>query len=189
MDLVSYLRDALGGIMGQNATGNKIISPIPQDQMLNQNPKPKQLPPLKQTIDKGLQSYSPNQPVPVATLSGDLAQAGNTLQSQHPNVDPLLPVILAIMESGGGRNLTSPNNLYNIGPGVSYPSPDVSILGGGQDNQRGLLGVLTGGLYNDYLNSGNLADFFNRFTPQGNGNPTLAELLARYQQIRSNFAQ
>lgn len=159
--------------------GGEIQRQIPQDQTAS----------LEETIRTGLQS-SPFSASPLSTMSAQLAQAGSQLPK---TVDPLLPTIVALMES---RGLLDPkprlaNNPYNIMTGglVNYPSPEVAILGGGPRNQLGLLGLLReGGLYQDFRESGNLADFFRRFTPRSDPlNPSTEELLARYQSLRELF--
>lgn len=140
--------------------------------------KPKDL--LLESIQKGLLDYgSP----PVATQAAALAEAGRGLP------DPYLPAILSLIETGGGRKITrGSNNLFNILPtraGVDYPDYKTAILGGG--SQKGLRGLLRkGGLYQDYLDSGNLSDFFTRYSPPSE-NASIEDQLSRYQELRSLF--
>jgi hypothetical protein len=147
-------------------------------------PSPAPQRPLQQRIESGLSKFS-NPPPPIATMSSQLAQAGQGLPDQ------LLPAILSLMETGGmqeGKTLT-PNNPYNIGPGVNYSDPSIAILGGGDQNQLGLSGLLRPtGLYSDYLQSGDLSQFFNRFTPPSDPrNPSTEELVNRYNLLKALF--
>lgn len=152
------------------------------------NLKPQQPQPLQKNIQQGIQNFSPNSPL--ATMSGQLAQAGQMLP---PTVSPYLPTILAMMESGGGVNQAALNNPYGIRgiqdgrqQFINYPDPTTAILGGG--GQQGLMGtLLNSGIYNNFLNSGNMGDFFNSWTPQGGGNPSLADLLLRYNSLMGLF--
>lgn len=204
--LESYFQPAASRVGGAaNAITNtflhqdkppQLVSPVPQNQTMPaaQTQQPAQAQPPQQQpsgqdllthqIQHGFDNYS-QPPVPAATMSGELAQAGSQLPDQ------LLPAVLALMESQGMSNPTTPNNMFNIGPGINYPDPRTAILGGGSQNQEGLLGILKSGLYDKYLQSGNLADFFQTFTPPGEqyGNPSMEELLSRYNQIRSLFTQ
>lgn len=138
---------------------------------------------LERNIQAGYNRYS-NPQVPVATLSAQLAEAG----SQLP--DPYLPAVLALMETQGLRQARTPNNIFNVGPDFDYPDPETAILGGGPRNQMGLIGLLTkSGLYDDYMQSGDLTDFFDTYTPPGEeyGNPEMEQLLERYYSIRDLF--
>lgn len=140
--------------------------------------------PLKQRIDQGMQNFSVPPP-PVATLSGQLAEAGQQLP------DPLLPAILSLMETGGlnPSQTQTLNNMFNIGPGINYPQPETAILGGGSNNQQGLLGtLLNSGYYDGYLQSGDLRDFFRHFTPSSDPrNPNQDQLIQRYNMLQSLF--
>lgn len=131
-------------------------------------------------LSKGFNQFS-NPTPPISAYAPQLAQAGQNLP------DPLLPAVMSLMETGGMQHMASGNNPFNIGPGISYPSPDVAILGGGPNNQQGLAGILKSGIYNDYIKSGNLEDFFKHFTPPGGDNPSMEELLNRYMTLRSLF--
>lgn len=155
------------------------ISPVPE----GSQPTPAPTPNYPQIITQGMQRFLPDNPPPAATMGAQLAQAGRGLP------DPLLPAIVALMESGGGANMKG-NNMFNIGPGVSYPDLQTAIIGGGPDNQRGMQGLLRpGGLYDTYRNSGRLEDFFNTFTPPGpeHGNPSMEELIQRYNALKLLF--
>ncbi len=174
MDFINSIGSKLQELFKTNET--KLISPLPSS-----TPTPTQNP-LQQQIERGISKY--DQTMPIATLSAPLAKVGQGLP------DSLLPVILALMESGGGRNITSgANNLYNISPGqgITYPDLATAILGGGQRNQLGLKGVLEKN-YPDYLRSGNLTDFFSRFTPESDlRNPSIEESIKRYNLLRTLF--
>lgn len=172
-------REKLSGLFSKLFGGSSpIITPIP-DQQPHQAP---QQPSMRDRISSGLSKYQ--QDIPVATLSGELAQAGEGLP------DPFLPVIMSLMETHGGEKMATPNNLFNIGPGITYDDPITAILGGGARDQKGLKGLLReGGPYQQYRDTGNLEDFFSRFTPPGEayGNPSMEELLQRYAALRSYF--
>lgn len=180
-----YQKDPSSGTFVAVEQGNTGIPKAPNISIPKPAPTPQPTPaPLQQTIDQGLQKFSVPPP-PVATLSGQLAQAGQQLP------DPLLPTILSLMETGGlNPNQTqTPNNMFNIGPGINYANPETAILGGGPSNQLGLQGILRpGGIYQDYLDSGNLLDFFRHFTPSSDPrNPSQDQLVERYNMLRSLF--
>lgn len=138
---------------------------------------------LEELIKAGLRKYSPG--VPIANEASTFAEAGQGLP------DPLLPVLVALAETSGGKNITrGSNNLFNLLPtpaGVDYPDMRTAILGG--NGRQGFKGTITGGLYNDYLKSGNLADFLRRYTPPGaeHGNADLEQQMANYSKLRSYF--
>ena len=126
---------------------------------------------------------------PIATMSGQLAQTGEGLP------DPLLPAILALIESGGltdSRMAEYSNPFGVMSPGtnnlVRYPDLQTAISGG--NGRLGFEGLLRpGGIYEDYLQSGDINDFFRHWTPEGPGNPTPEELEQRYNILRSLFTQ
>lgn len=154
--------------------------PAPSSRTFNRDPQE-----LEKRILLGLASAGFGS-APANRLAPQFAQVGAQLP---PKVDPFLPVILALMESGGGQYLSSPNNLFNIGPGFSYPSLEVALMGGGPQNQLGFQGLLRPeGLYQDFLNSGDLGQFFNKFTPSSDPlNPSQAQLVQRFNTLRGNF--
>lgn len=133
---------------------------------------------------------------PVATASPAFAQAA---QKMPANMDPYLPAVIALMETGGGAKTVAPNNVFNISGMqngregfVSYPDFSTALLGGdnGGVQSQGFMGTLLNGpAYSDFRSSGNLGDFFNSYTPPGPayGNPSLEELLGRYQALRALF--
>ena len=133
-----------------------------------------------------------NQNVPIAQAAPQLAELGNSLPG---NIDPFFAAALALRESGGG--LTSgveENNPYGImtwDPNgnrtlASYPDLATATLGGGPNDQMGLRGTLNGGLYNDFLQSGNLSDFFNTYSPAGE-NASTDEQIALFRELLNYF--
>lgn len=137
---------------------------------------------LEQIIRLGLEKYGNP---PIATRSASLAKAGEGLP------DPLLPTIVALAETSGGKKITKgDNNIYNILPGGlpnAYPDLDTAILGG--NGRKGFSGLIRGGLYDDYLKSGRMEDFLKRYTPAGaeHGNASLEQQLRNYRVLRSYF--
>lgn len=158
------------------------------------SPPPARSLPNAGTFAQGFANFGGNPPV--ATQSGQFAQAAGALPEK---VDPLLPAIIALMETGGGKNLTAANNPYNIrgiqngrSKFIDYPSLATALLGGGADNSQGFSGLVgSNPLYENYRQSGDLADFFNVFTPPGKeyGNPSLLDLILRYNAIKSLFPE
>ncbi len=161
---------------------------------------PSNLADLTKQIQNGFSNWSGGTPPPIATQSANLATAGQGLP------DPLLPAIMTLIESRGMQDATPKANAnpYNIFyPGtqnsVDYQgNPDTAILGGttpSGDKKAGFIGSLKGGIYNDYLKSGNLADFFSHYSPPSDvaggdpNNPTMQDLLDRYASLRSNFVK
>lgn len=137
-----------------------------------------------QNLQEGIMEWSKGNKVPLANYVDELVQAGQGLP------DPLAPVILAIMETGGGQKMASENNLYNLGPGIEYPDMGTAIVGGGPNDQRGFKGVINGPIYADYRQSGDIKDLFKHFTPDSDpNNPKMGELVGRYNQIREYFLQ
>jgi hypothetical protein len=75
---------------------------------------------------------------------------------------------------------------------IDYPDPATFFMGGGNMGanggpQQGMLGTLTGGLYNDYMQSGNMEDFFNTYSNPNVGNPPMEKQIADYIYLRSLF--
>lgn len=134
--------------------------------------------PLEETIKRGLTAYGS----PLATVSADLATAGAGLP------DPLLPTIKAILETSGGKAVTrGDNNIYNMLPtraGVNYPDYKTAILGGG--DQKGFKGIVES-LYQNYLKSGKLEDFINKFSPPSDGNGTAQQQINKYNDIKGQY--
>lgn len=164
--------------------GNAPASPsgsVLAAQYAQPSPTPTSVPSnLAKIIKQGIEKYDKNSPV--ATLSAELAQAGHGLP------DSLLPTILSLIETHGGRDITKgKNNYYNALPtraGVNYPDPRTAILGG--NGQKGLYGLLTSGLYDKYLKSGKLEDFFSRYSPASE-NASIADQVDRYNSIKDQY--
>jgi hypothetical protein len=157
-----------------------IASPVPQP---TQSPAPNN---LEDVIKKAYAAYGNP---PVATLSAQLAKAGEGLP------DPYLPAINALKETGGGRKLKYSNNFMNIlAPGQqNYPNPESNIFGEEGDNRYSFAELLKTAPYAPYRESGDLADFFKVYTPDRdrngvrNTNPTIAEQVALYNELRKQY--
>lgn len=193
-----YTRNISGPTVYEfHAPKNDITGPTPTP-MPTPTPTPRQMIAGASTeritpeqLQSGFERWGRGTAPPIATASAQLTQAGENLP------DPLLPAILSLMESRGLLDpipaaSANPFNIFYPGTSrpVQYPNLDVAILGGGEGDQLGLAGLLRpGGMYQDYLESGDLADFFTRFTPPGPGNPPVDELVARYMTLRDLFVQ
>jgi len=143
---------------------------------------------FQQLIETGLKSFPGNPPM--ATLSGELSQAGQGLGGK---ADPLLPTIIGLMESRGLLNpqpaaAANPFNIMQNGVPVDYGGKPADAIIGGNGHQ-GLAGIMKpGGIYNDYLQSGNLGDFFSHFTPPSDPrNPSQEELIQRYNDLKQQY--
>lgn len=194
----------------------KIISPLPSGQgggmpmkpipTQMPNVKPKNMPAvkgasikpvpavniIKQNLDKGFKKYgSP----PIATMSAALAEVGHEVAQRGGN--PYLPAALTIKETSGLKHAPAQkiNNPAGIGPGISYPNLDIAIRGGGTGGvngapQKGLRGVLQNPVYDEYYKTGNLVDFFKRYTPQeSHNNPSYAKQIQLTNEILSLFEE
>lgn len=131
---------------------------------------------------------------PIASNASALAQLGNSLPT---NIDPFFPAALALRESGGGVTSGVPeNNPFGLMSWdqqgnralAQYPDLQTAILGGGPQGQRGLAGTLTGGLYNKFLESGQMADFLNTYSPPGE-NATVDQQAALLNELLQYFRQ
>ena len=163
-----------------------IPTPVP-----TASPKPL---PSADVFSQGFDKFSPN--LPVGQYSPQFATAASQLPQ---TIDPLLPAIISLMETGGGVKLAAENNPFNIRGNqggqskfIDYPDIATALLGGanGPDVSSGLIGQLTKNpSYGKFRESGNLEDFFNSYTPPGPeyGNPSLEELLQRYNTLRQLF--
>lgn len=152
--------------------------------------------PSSSDFQSGFKKFNTN--APVATASPYFAEAA---QKMPDKVDPFLAAIIALMETGGGMNTASSNNLFNLSGTqngqqgfVSYPDFQTSLLGGSNQGvqSQGFVGtILNNPAYENFRNTGNLADFFNVYTPPGAdyGNPSLEELISRYNALRALFPQ
>jgi hypothetical protein len=139
---------------------------------------------LTNKIKQGFMNYGPS--TPAAQYADSFAKAGQGLP------DPLMPAVLALKETSGGHRLSHQNNYMNIGPEIDYPSVQSNLVGG--EGKKGFVGVINSGMYDKYLKSGNLADFFSVYTPtyDKNGkqiNDTLEKQISDYNLLRSYFTK
>lgn len=128
--------------------------------------------PSTQDFRAGFEEYGS----PLATASGQFANAAQ----QYSLPDPYLPAVLALLETSGGLNQRFANNPFNWGM-QDMPSLDYAI----DRIYSGIGGRMP--YYQNYLQSGNIADFLPVYTPPGGANPELDELIARYEALRALF--
>jgi hypothetical protein len=144
---------------------------------------------LKKGFEEGFANYSlkSNYTNPLATMSAELAKAA--VDNNLP--DPYLPATMSLMETSGGKNMTYDNNPFNYGgdkPDLQTAINKVnqsigSTAGIGTTDANGM-----GGLYRDYIKSGNMQDFFKIYTPNADpSNPSYDELIDRYTNLRQYF--
>ncbi len=133
------------------------------------------------------------------------------LQASHQmpqGADPMLPIILALRETQGGRDLTNPaknahlgqNNVYNLrndtGAFQDYPDLSTAVMGnlqqGGQSG--GVVGLLGGtkpssaGIYQDWRqNPQDLSKLFAHWSPPTDSNGSLEEQVGNYNWIKNNL--
>lgn len=207
-NIIQFFKDLFYKPLAPDEVHNRIQEAIPQWPSPSPSPSPSPTPQgstlgaqynpsdLEKAISSGLAS-SNFANAPISTLSAQLANAGSRMTGKG---DPYLPTIIALMES---RGLLDPKpqaaaNPYNIMLGghlVNYEGNPGLAIQGGQDtrgvNRKGFAGILRpGGPYSDYLQSGNLKDFFAHFTPASDPlNPSPDELVSRYQNLRQMFPQ
>lgn len=136
-----------------------------------------------QNIQQGLTRWGKGTAPPIATMSAQLAQAGANLPHKY------LPAAVALKETGGLRDSAKArqlNNPYGMGPNISYPTLEQSIVGGG--GKRGFKGVLEGPLYEKYRQSGDLKDFINVYSPPSvHNNPSMNDQIATLSSLLSLF--
>lgn len=136
---------------------------------------------IAEAIAAGLKAYGVNSGYenPLATASARMAD--QAVENNLP--DPYMPAAMNIMETGGSKYMAQPNNYFNWGTNAK---PDINTA-----IDRMIQGVgNTGdtGLYKDYLQSGDMADFFKHYTPETDpNNPALDTLLNRYTNIRNKY--
>lgn len=213
--LLSLLPNLTGtysfGYTGQ-PTGSPTPSPTPpsQPQMQAQTapiasptPSPQPMPSafpnearLRQNISNTWGSDSPIlQNLPLFEKAG---------QQLSPKENPLLPIVLALRETQGGKDnlkpnaITGNNNYFNI-RGVqgnqtrfiNYPDLQTALFGGqnGPDQSQGLVGLLNGPVYQDYQNSGNIRDLFNHWSPPSDGNGQLPEQEQNFRWILNQLVK
>ena len=128
--------------------------------------------PLFDRFKKGFEGYGSD----LATASAQFAQSAK----DNPLPDPFLPAVLSFMETSGGKKQKFANNPFNWGM-QDMPSLEYAI-------DRIYSGIAKRfPYYKDYLKTGDLRDFFKRYTPEGPSNPTPDELIERYGSLRKRF--
>lgn len=140
---------------------------------------------LAENIKKGFEKYGSKEG---AKYAMEFAKAGINLP------DPYLPAVLSLKETSGGKHLSRENNWLNIGPDIDYSSVEQNVLGG--EGKKGFMGLMQSGLYDAYLKSGDLNEFFKVYTPQAYKNPdgsmgyngTYPQQINQYNSLRENFA-
>jgi hypothetical protein len=144
----------------------------------------------------GLLSQNRGKDLPILQNLTSLINAGNQLPS---NMDPLLPIILAIRETQGGRYNKGQNNPYNIRGEqygttkfIDYPNLKTATFGGYNPHSnvesQGLLGLLTkNDIYSNFRNTGNLSDLFARYSPTSDNNGSLDQQVENYNWIRNQI--
>lgn len=146
--------------------------------------------------------------VPVLNNVNDLYAAGQ--QFQKAGLDPYMPTILTLRETQGGRDNTQnptiygDNNYTNIrnirdsktGAIIGQPNNPKSFINyssmadalGTTNNGHGLAHqILNSGLYDNYLKSKNLQDFFKVYSNPSDKNGSLPDQEANYNYMRQKF--
>ena len=136
------------------------------------------------SADKNNKPYFEN---PLATMSAEIMRAA----TENPLPDPYLPPTMALMENGTGENYAKENNPFNYGgdrPDLKT-AIDKVYQGIGSTSNIGTTDANgMGGLYRDYMKSGNMQDFFKIYTPSSDpNNPSYDELIDRYTNLRQYF--
>jgi len=142
------------------------------------------------TLEEAIRQVLAARAAPMVKDAGLLAQAGR--QFEAAGLDPLMPTILAIRETQGGKDLEKrdwgKNNPYNIRGEqggkkqfISYPDLQTATFGGRNEyapgqyvDAQGLSGlILQNKIYEDFRKSKSLADFFNHYSPSVDNNGPL----------------
>ena len=171
------------------------LGSVPVPNIPTPSPVPTQRPlPSADVFSEGFNKFAPN--VPVANYSSDFATAAGKLP---PTIDPLLPAIMALIETSGGVHSAAANNPFNIKgiqkgktKFIDYPDISTALLGGQNEDivSSGLVGqLLNNSSYGKFRETGNLEDFFNSYSPPGPeyGNPSIDKLLGDYNSLRALF--
>lgn len=141
---------------------------------------------LNEIIKSGLAKR--NNP-PIATASADFAEAGSKLPE---NMNPLLPVIMSIIETGGGLHMPdeSSYNTFNLlspsrGGWARYNDFRSSLFGNKPEETVNFYDqMVEGSPYEPFRQSGDLSDLFRTYTPESDpSNPRNYELIDRYNMI------
>jgi hypothetical protein len=164
---------------------------------------PQSLPP-EDVLRSGIaHAYGSDNPI-----LADLALYLQASQKMPQGVDPMLPIILALRETQGGRDLSNPNknkklgknNVYNLrgegGAFQDYPDLATAILGnldqGGQSG--GLVGLIGGTkpssryIYENFRqHPQDLATLFEKWSPTSDRNGAMDEQIHNYNWIRNHI--
>jgi hypothetical protein len=178
-------------------------SPIANAQQITQQAASPSADLIKQNLMKLYGADSP-----ALKILPDLLQAGQ----QTP--DPYMPLVMAMRETQGGRDLADPaknanlgaNDIFNIRnakdangnyigqpgnnkPFINYPDVHTAIFGGqnGPVTSGGFTGLVNGPIYQDYQKSKNLQDFFAHYSPPADKNGDLQTQVDNYNWIRSHL--
>ena len=147
---------------------------------------------LEKIIESGLAARGNP---PISQAIPDFAEAGSMLPA---NMNPLLPVIMSIIESGGGKyipeNSPSPYNTFNIyspsrGGWAKYNDYRSSLFGNNpEENVNFYDQMVEGSPYEQFRNTGRISDLFRAYTPEtDDSNPRNYELIDRYNMIMDSL--
>ena len=200
--LMELLKKATNGLFGHASQQPVLANPYVSSQNVAQTtyhtPTPTTQPNegsiTPSQIQSGFSKFASD--TPMATQSALIAQA---LGKLSPNIDPKLILALALKESRGGKDLIGRkqglNNPYNVMPGgklANYPDLETALLGGknpleGGVESQGLIKLLNSPIYKKYQESGNPADFFEKYSPAGAGNAPLDTQVEQARKLMEYF--
>jgi len=155
---------------------------------------PKQKVVTPEEVEAGIRKFDASSPL--LQFTQELSDAANAMPKK---ADRWLPVVMAIMETGAGVKLSAANNPFNLRGEqggrtkfIDYPDIPTAIRGGDNNGvkSKGFVGTLNESThYEQYRQTGNLEDFFAKFTPPGKeyGNPSVEELTGRYNSIKKDY--
>ena len=147
-------------------TQSPVVSPLPE---IKPTPTPI---PMQDKFSQGFTQYGSD----LATSSGQFAQQAQA----NPIPDPFLPAVLALMETSGGKNQKFKFNPFNWG---MQDMPNLNTA-----SEKVYSGISKRfPYYQQYLQTGDLFDFFKHYTPDIEGNPKPEELVQRYTELRKLF--
>lgn len=222
MNPLQSVASAIQGLFGQNQpssqylnSNGKPISSNPNDMQLTMNSANTAQPiaqtpiptaaPIAQSPQTG--GYSQDQVAQgISKLYGantpilqDLPQLMAAGSQLPKGVDPMLPVIIALRETQGGKYNVGANNFFNLrndqGKFQDYPDANTAINGnldqGGQSG--GFVGLVNGskpqsqGIYQDFRQDPtNMAKFFSHYSPTADNNGDMNTQVSNYNWIRSH---
>jgi hypothetical protein len=176
----------------QTAEMNKLFNSMPESKVTEEQPtptptetpvtaEPTPIDIIAEAIKNGLNNYGEksNYENPLATMSAKLASAGQ--QNNLP--DPYLLPTINLKETTGSKFMKNKNNYFNYG---DWENNDI---GQSIDQVSKSIGK-PDGLYKDYLQSGDMADFFKVYTPtQDPLNPSYQEQIRQFNQLRKYFPE